>query len=79
MRVSVNEITELYKLFFKKYQEKKICKCKHVQATITENILLWEGVWSLKPNTYEQATITENKLRKKIFHTGGEGMSKISH
>ena len=71
MGVLVNEIMELYKLFLKKYQEKNICKCKCVQATITENISLWEGVWSLKPNTYEQATITENKLRKKNFHMGG--------
>ena len=44
IRVSVNEIMELHKLFFKKYQEKNICKCKCVQATITENISLWEGV-----------------------------------
>ena len=30
------------------------------QATITENISLWEGVWSSKANTYNKATITEN-------------------
>ena len=35
------------------------------EATITENISLWEGVWSWKANTYKQATITEN-----IFHFG---------
>ena len=30
------------------------------QATITENISLWEGVWSWKAITCDQATITEN-------------------
>ena len=30
------------------------------EATIKENISLWEGVWSSKASTYDQATITEN-------------------
>ena len=37
-----------------------------IEATITENISLWEGVWSSKANTYDQAN-----NNRKYFTLGG--------
>ena len=39
-----------------------VLKCQNTQSSYNNRkyFSLWEGVWSLKFNTYDQATITEN-------------------